>query len=75
MITKAEATVLFNTYNNSFSRRVDAQLRAAASAGLTSAVISYEFVTAPVAAAVAAELVAAGWTVVNDSTARTVTIS
>lgn len=75
MITKTEAIVLFNTYNASFSRRVDAQLRAAASAGLTSAVIGYEFVTNAVAAAVAAELVAAGWTVVNDSTARTVTIS
>lgn len=75
MITRAEAIILFNTYNNNFSRRVDAQLRAAASAGLTSAVIGYEFVTNAVAAAVAAELIAGGWTVVNDSVGRTVTVS
>ena len=75
MVTKNEAIALFTTYNQGFSQRVDAMLRAAASNGQTSLVIPYGNVTNAIAAAVAAELQSAGWTIVNDSTAKTVTVS
>lgn len=75
MISKAEATTLFNAFNQGFSQRVDSQIRAAASAGLTSVEISYGGVTTPIANAVAAELLAVGWNVVNDSVNKVVTVS
>jgi len=75
MITKTEAVVLFNNFNASFSSRVDALIRSAASSGLTSVSIPYGNVTNAVAVAVAAELTAAGWTVNNDAANKIVTIS
>lgn len=75
MITKAEAVTLFTSFNLGFSQRVSALLRAAASAGQTSVTVSYGGVTDVVAAAVAAELSAAGWTVTNDAVGKTVVIS
>lgn len=75
MITKAEAIAIFQAYNQGFSKRVEAQIRNAAASGLTSLVISYGAVTNPVAAAVATELVASGWTVDNNVAGKTITIS
>lgn len=75
MISKAEATNLFNAFNLGFSARVEAQIRAAAQSGNTSVVVNYGTVTDAVANAVRTELIAAGWTVAVDTTAKTVTIS
>lgn len=75
MISKTEAIQLFNAFNNTFSARVEAQIRSAASSGLTSVTISYGTVPNAIAAATGAELTAAGWTVAVDTTAKTVTIS
>lgn len=75
MITRTEAVAIFQSYNRSFSDRVEAQIRSAASAGLTSIDVPYGNVTNAIAAAVAAELTAAGWTVVNNVAGKTITIS
>jgi hypothetical protein len=75
MITKNDAIVLFNNYNAGFSQRVDQLIRSAASSGLTNVVISYANVTNAVANSVAAELISAGWSVVNDAPGKTITIS
>jgi hypothetical protein len=75
VITKAEAVSLAQAFNQGFSQRVDRALRAAAKAGKTSVQIGYEDFTNAAASRVAAELVDAGWTVVNDASARHITIS
>jgi hypothetical protein len=76
IITRVDAVSIFqNDYQRKFPDRVDAQIRAAAASGLTSLTIGYGGVSNAVAAAVATELTAGGWTVTNDSTAKTITIS
>lgn len=75
MVTKSDAAALFTAYNAGFSARVDAIIRAAAASGQTSVVISYGNVTNATATSVATELLAAGWSVVNDAPTKTVTVS
>lgn len=77
MITKAEATVLFNAFNSqaALSERVSRQIRDAAAAGLSSVTISYGGTPNAVAQAVGTELTNAGWTVNVNTTEKTVTVS
>lgn len=77
MITKSEATAIFQAYRAAFPTRVDNAIRSAAGAGVTSLTINYgaQNVNDAIAAATVTELQGAGWTASADTNAKTITVS
>jgi hypothetical protein len=76
LTTKAEALALFQNYQRTFADRVDSQILSAATGSQPPFVIGYGGVSNAVALAVATELQNTGlWTVTNDNTAKTITLT
>lgn len=75
MITKAQAGALQQSYIASLPERIENIIKAAASAGLTSVVVSWSPASQAQATAFKAVLESNGWTVAQDNVAFTYTIS
>lgn len=78
MLTKVEAQSLLQAFQDRFATRLNQYLINRAQSGFIGGTINYsneDGLTGPRAAAIRAELEAAGWTVVVDTVNKTVTIS
>ena len=75
MITKTEATALFNTFKTTLPQRVNAAIESAARSGQVSLAFVYAPADVPNIAALQTYLTANGWTSVDDAPNRTLTIS